>query len=279
MISPTGVVGSAAGVPYVAHRPQGDGEQAPLVVVLHLMDPPRSEVAMAAALPLAGVPAWRAYLSLPMFGARIPPECAEAFVRLGGEDALQKVLAPVIEQAAEELPGVIASLREQLPVAGGPVALVGGSAGAAAVLLALAEASIAVRAAVLVNAAVRATDVIAAGERIFSTPYRWTDAARRTADRLDFVTRAGDIASRIPQPGVLLVNGTDDDPVFGASADELYEALSARWWSPAQVERVRVQGLGHALAEEPGLDAAPQTPGAARVDRVVTDWLTRRLAG
>jgi len=62
MISTTGLVGVAAGVPYVAHRPAGALQRAPLVVVLHLMDPPRSEVAMAAALPLAGVPAWRAYL-------------------------------------------------------------------------------------------------------------------------------------------------------------------------------------------------------------------------
>ena len=69
MISATGLVGIAAGVPYVAHRPAADCQQAPLVVVLHLMDPPRTEAAMAAALPLAGVPAWRAYLGLPMFGA------------------------------------------------------------------------------------------------------------------------------------------------------------------------------------------------------------------
>jgi hypothetical protein len=44
------------------------------------------------------------------------------------------------------------------------------------------------------------------------------------------------------------------------------------------VERVRVPGLGHALAEEPGIDPAPQTPGAAQVDELVGAWLTRRLA-
>ncbi|HYR62679.1 MAG TPA: hypothetical protein VET24_08645 [Actinomycetota bacterium] len=78
---------------------------------------------------------------------------------------------------------------------------------------------------------------------------------------------------------MLIVNGEDDHPAFVASADDLYEALSARWWSPAQVERVRVAGLGHALAEAPGIDAAPQSPGAARLDEVITGWLTRRLAG
>jgi pimeloyl-ACP methyl ester carboxylesterase len=249
------------------------------VVVLHLMDPPRSEAAMAAALPLAGLAAWRAYLGLPMFGTRMPPGGPEEFMRLGYEDALLKLLGPVVEHAAQELPGAIAALRQQLPGAQGPVALVGGSAGAAAVLLALAEGPVSVRGAVLVNAAVRAADVIAAGERVFGTAYHWSDASRRMAGRLDFVRRAGDIASRIPQPGVLIVNGEDDDPAFPTSADDLYEALSARWWSPEQVERVRIPGLGHALAEEPGIDPAPQTPGAARVDEVVGAWLTRRLAG
>jgi pimeloyl-ACP methyl ester carboxylesterase len=233
---------------------------------------------MAAALPLAGVPAWRAYLGLPMFGARMPAGDPEAFMRLGYEDALLKLLGPVVEQAAQELPGAIAALRQQLPGAVGPVGLVGGSAGAAAMLLALAEGPVSVRAVALVNAAVRAADVIAAGERVFETTYRWSDAARRLADRLDFVRRARDIASRIPQPGVLLVNGEDDDPAFPASADDLYEALSARWWSPEQVERCRIPGLGHGLAEEPGLEPAPQTAGAAQVDEVVGAWLTRRLA-
>ena len=278
MISATGLVGIAAGVPYVAHRPPPDCQQAPLVVVLHLMDPPRSETAMAAALPLAGVPAWRAYLGLPMFGARTPPGGQEEFMRLGCEDALLKLLGPVVEQAAQELPGAIAALRQQLPGAVGPLALVGGSAGAAALLLALAEGPVSVRAAALVNAAVRAADVVAAGERVFQTRYRWSDASRRLADRLDFVNRAGDIASRIPQPGVFLVNGEADDPAFPASADDLYDALSARWWSPDQVEKVRIPGLGHALAEEPGIEPARQTPGAARVDEVVGAWLTRRLA-
>ena len=279
MISTTGLVGVAAGVPYVAHRPAGAPQAAPLVVVLHLMDPPRSEAAMAAALPLAGVPAWRAYLGLPMCGARTQPGGQEQVMRMEYEDALLKLHGPVVEQAAQELPGAIAALRQQLPGALGPLALVGGSAGAAALLLAMAEGPVSPRAAVLVNAAVRATDMIAAGERVFQTTYRWSDASQRLADRLDFVNRAGDIASRIPQPRVLIVNGEDDHPAFPSSADDLYDALSARWWSPDQVERVRIPGVRHALAEEPGIDPAPQTPDAARVDVVVGAWLTRRLAG
>lgn len=48
------ITGVAAGVPYVALPPAGDRDGAPLVVAWHLVDPPRSEAAMAAAVPLAG---------------------------------------------------------------------------------------------------------------------------------------------------------------------------------------------------------------------------------
>lgn len=60
----------ADGVPYVALPPEGEG--APLVVAWHLHDPPRSERAMAAVLPLKGLPAWRVYLGLPLSGSRLP---------------------------------------------------------------------------------------------------------------------------------------------------------------------------------------------------------------
>jgi hypothetical protein len=50
----------AAGVPYVALSPAGR-EAAPLIIAWHLNDPPRSAAAMASALPLAGVAAWRVY--------------------------------------------------------------------------------------------------------------------------------------------------------------------------------------------------------------------------
>jgi hypothetical protein len=35
---------------------------------------------------------------------------------------------------------------------------------------------------------------------------------------------------------------------------------------------VEIPGMGHAFAEEPGLEAAPQTSEAARVDDVVVKW-------
>ena len=64
--------GTVAGVPYVVLPPETDRPDAPTVVAWHLNDPPRTERAMAAALPLAGLDAWRVYLGLPLSGARTP---------------------------------------------------------------------------------------------------------------------------------------------------------------------------------------------------------------
>jgi hypothetical protein len=35
--------------------------------------------------------------------------------------------------------------------------------------------------------------------------------------------------------------------------------------------------MGHAIAAEPGIEPAPQTPKAKLVDAAVTDWLNRYL--
>ena len=61
----------AGGVPYLAVPPR-DPDRAPVVLAWHMMDPPRTEAAFGAALPLEGLNAWRIYLGLPM-GARPQP--------------------------------------------------------------------------------------------------------------------------------------------------------------------------------------------------------------
>jgi hypothetical protein len=72
------VAGVAAGVTFIAVPPAaGPSASTPTVVVWHLMDPPRTEAAFAAALPLAGLEAWRTYLGLPLSGSRMPPGGAE----------------------------------------------------------------------------------------------------------------------------------------------------------------------------------------------------------
>jgi hypothetical protein len=51
-------------------------------------------------------------------------------------------------------------------------------------------------------------------------------------------------------------------------------ALSARG---VDAELVEVPGMEHALAEEPGLEPAPQTPQAATVDATLVEWFGRQL--
>jgi hypothetical protein len=133
------ITGVGGGVPYVALPPETAPEGAPLVVAWHLHDPPRSETAMAAALPLDGLPAWRVYLGLPLSGSRLPEGGLEAFFQLGYQDAVLKVFDPTCRQAVEELPSALAALRQALPVADGPLGLVGGSIGALVAQSVLAE--------------------------------------------------------------------------------------------------------------------------------------------
>ena len=247
------------------------------MVVLHLMDPPRSEAAMAAALPLAGVDAWRVYLGLPMFGTRAPAGGFDEIMRLATEDALLNMLAPVIEQAAAELPAAIDDLRRQLDIGGSPVCLVGGSAGGAAVLLALATTSIPVVAAAAINAAVQAEAVIEAGEGHFGVKYTWNEKNRAKARELDFVGRAGEITARSPQVPLLVVIGDDDDPAFVRAEEALYAALKPAYANPDDVSLFKVPGLAHGLAEEPGVAPAPQLPTVAPVDAEVSRWLNRYL--
>lgn len=270
------VTGEAAGVPFIAVPPATPRPDAPVVLAWHLMDPPRSEAAFAAALPLSGLDAWRIYLGLPLTGARLPAGGMEEFLRLGYEDAVVNLHGPVTAQAVAEAPAVLAEVRERFDLGAGPVAVVGGSAGAAAAASVVADGAVPAAAAVLVSPLLRLRPVVSAMSRRFGVDYRWSPAAEAIADRLDFVARAGDLGR--DEPAVLLVVGADDDEEgFLSPAAEVRAALAARYADPSRVALVTVPGMAHALAEEPGLEPAPQTTAAAEVDRHAVSWLRRHL--
>jgi hypothetical protein len=262
--------------PPVALPPEGAPDDAPLVVAWHLHDPPRSETAMAAALPLRGLPAWRVYLGLPLSGSRLPEGGLEAFFQLGYEDAVLKVFDPTCRQAVEEFPSALATLREALPVGDWPLGLVGGSVGALVALRVLAETDLPVGAVALVSPAIRLAAVVAVNERRFGVTYPWTDQSGAAAERLDFVARAEELVKR--DAAVLLVVGAlDDQEGIQAPAEQLWQVLSRH--APDRTALTSIPGMAHALAEEPGLDPAPQAPQAARVDTVVAGWFHRHLTG
>jgi dienelactone hydrolase len=272
--------GVAAGVPYVARPPVGSrGRQsrAPLVVAWHLNDPPRSARAMAAALPLAGVAAWRVYLDLPMHGRRQLPGGLEEFMQLSYQDAVLKAFEPQVSQAVDEFPAVLSALRAQLPVGAGPIGVVGASIGALPAELVMADGAAPVTAAALVSPVIQLAEVVAANERRFGVSYPWSDASRAIAARFDLVARAADIAGHDPQPALLLVTGSEDDPAFPRQTRRLRAELRRRYYASERVAEMSIPGMGHAFAVEPGIDPAPQTAEAELIDTAITDWFVRYL--
>lgn len=279
---PTVVSGVAAGVPFLAVPPAGPArEDPPVVVAWHLLDPPRTEAALAAALPLAGLPAWRVYLGLPLSGSRLPAGGEEEIMRLGYEDAVRNLHGPIPTRAAAEFPAALAELRDRLDLGHGPLAVLGGSSGAAAAQLVILDsgraAGPAVTAAVLISPVIQLRPLVEGVSRQYGVSYPWRPESLEIARRLDFVARA-DETTKNGQPAVRIVVGADDDrDGVLEPARLLRAALAERYDDPARVDLAVVPDMVHALAEEPGIEPAPQTTYAAAVDRLAVDWLGRHL--
>jgi pimeloyl-ACP methyl ester carboxylesterase len=258
--------GVAAGVPYVLRAPADRRADAPVVVGWHLMDAPRSEAAFAAALPLDGLDAWRVYFGLPEMGARLPAGGMDELLRRGYEDAVMSMHGPVNARAADEFDAALGALRERHG-ATGPLALFGGSAGAG-VALEVATRRTDVGALVAISPLVRLRPVVATLGKLFGVDYQWSPPSDEVAARMDYVARADELGTT---PVRLVVGSQDDATAFLEPARDLAVATQG----PADV--VVVEGMGHALAEEPGLEPAPQTPHAAEVDAHAVAWFRQHL--
>ncbi|WP_344829288.1 alpha/beta hydrolase family protein [Actinocorallia longicatena] len=251
--------GSVRGVPFVALPPTAVDAPAceGLVVSWHAFDAPRTEAALAAAVPMTGVPVWRVYL-----GLRLPD--------IGGQDYLD-LLGAKVESAVAELPAVVAELRELLGCGDGAIGLAGHGEGGTAALLAVAEQAVPVSALALVSPIADPARTVAARERRFG-PYPWTEASRTVAERLDLVSRAGDIARCDPR--TLLVAGATDLLVPAAEVLALRDALTGAGVTITEASTFR---MGHALAAEPGMEPRPPIAAAVSVDAALTDWFRRHL--
>lgn len=270
------ITGTAAGVPFTALPPSGTGDdRAPLIVTWHMLDAPRTDAAFAAALPMAGVPAWRVHLGMPLCGPRMVEGRLDRHVELAREDILLAYLGPMVRQAVEEFPAALDELRRQLPVDDQPIGILGASLGGAVALQVLTAPPTPIAAAALVNPAVRvgsAVELLAAG---LDQPYGWTAESRGAADSLDFVARAEELSGESP---MLLVSGEHDHPALRGDAFSLVSALRGRYARPEEIELTTVPDLAHSLADEPGLEPGPQSPAAMAVDGVLTEWFVRRFA-
>ncbi|WP_086851486.1 alpha/beta hydrolase family protein [Amycolatopsis kentuckyensis] len=252
------IEGVAAGVPFLAVPPPAPDVPAALVAGWHLMDVPASERAMADAVPMAGLQAWRVYFGLPLSGARLPEGGPEEVFRRASEDAVLNVFEPVTEQAAGEFPAALAELRDRLPGATGPLGVFGGSAGAIVALEVLARGDADVAAAAVASPVVQLAPMITANERRFGVTYAWTERSRAVAARYDYVDRAAELTAPLLQ-----VVGADDDVAVREPAEALHAKLGA--------ELVTVDGMAH--------EFPPGTPAAARVDAAFSEWFARRLRG
>lgn len=250
-------------MPFTA-LPPADGGPAPLILTWHMLDAPRSDAAFAAALPMADVPAWRVHLGMPMCGARMVDGSMDAGLELMREDVLMSFLWAFVRQATEEFPAALASIREQLPVGDGPIGVLGGSLGGAVALRVLAETDVPVFAGAVVNAAIRMRSVV----DLFPGEYRYDAESERAVEGLDFLAKADVIAGRAP---LLVVSGELDHP--GLRADALRLAVT----SGERAELVSIPGLAHPLADEPGIEPAPQLPGARAVDAALSTWFRSHL--
>ncbi len=257
-------------MPFVVTPPVG-GERpdAPVVVAYHLLDAPRTEIAFAAALPLDGLDAWRLYFGLPMSGSRAPKQ--DLWQLLVG-DAVLNVHQHVAFGALDEFPRVYAEVRTRLGINDDvPVGVLGGSMGGAAAQLIMAETDLPVRTAVLVNPVVRLRDAINAIAATHGMQYTWSPQSERVAERIDFVARAADLDGI----AIRYITGADDlrDGII-APVEQVVAELRARGNT---VDHQVVRDMAHALAEEPGTEAAPQTAHAREVDRMAVEWFSRHL--
>lgn len=265
--------GTAAGVPYLILPPASGRLDAPIVVGWHLFDPPRTESAFAAAMPLDGLEAWRVYLGLPLCGARKPAGGDEEVMRLGMEDAVRNLYGPVQDQAVAEFESALAAVKAEHGLTGERLGLFGGSAGAAAALGVLAETSLPVSAAVVVSPLTQLRPLVAANGRLYGIVYPWDAGSEAVADKIDFVARAAELA-RAGAPLRLLVGELDDAEAIHAPAAAVAEALVG---AGVEAEVTVVPNMPHMLVDPPGDEPAPQTEYAAAADRLAVEWFAARL--
>ncbi|SES45801.1 alpha/beta hydrolase family protein [Actinokineospora terrae] len=255
------ITGTAGDVPFTA-LPPAHGGPAPLIVTWHMMDPPRSDAAFAAALPMTDVPAWRVHLGMPLCGARMVNGTTDAIVDLARQDPLMSFLHPFVEQAVDEFPAALTALRAQLTTDDGPIGILGASLGAAVALRVLTGTDTPVRAAAIVNGAIRMRSVV----DLFPG-YSYDTHSAAAADSLDFTTNTDTITAPL-----LIITGALDHPAFQADAHHLATTLGDR------AELHTIPDLAHPLADEPGIDPAPQLPQAHEVDTHLTTWFRHHLA-
>jgi pimeloyl-ACP methyl ester carboxylesterase len=145
----------------------------------------------------------------------------------------------------------------------------GGSMGGMVAQLALAEGGADVRAAVLINPVVSLRRTITGLAALNGAD--WNPPADAFLERADFMVRAGELTGT----AVRYITGSDD--MADAIVTPVEEVVAELRRRGGTVDHRVVAGMAHALAEEPGIDPAPQTAHARETDRLAVEWFTKHL--
>ncbi len=233
------------------------------------MDAPRTEQAFAAALPLAGLDAWRLYPGLPMCGVRSPALRGDHAARSGGAGP-QPARGRQRRRPSPSCPPSSTRCGRSTASATGPSASSAGRRGRGSPGRPSSRGSSRLRAAVLDQPAPAAAagrggarDVLRDGLPL--------DARVRGGGRPDGPRRPCGGFAGLP---VRLVVGAARRRRRVPSPGEDGSATCSRARGTAADLHV-IEGMGHALAEEPGVEPAPQTPHAAQVDQLAVAWLAQ----
>lgn len=258
-------------VPFVALPPEGTARG--IILLWHGADPPRTEEALAAAVPMKTVPAWRIYLGMPGHGRRSPVGGVEEIMRLAAEDALTLLFRPRIEGALTELPGAVNDIRNQLDLdAALPLGIFGFSQGGAAALLALSRRILPFKAAVTFGAVVDFVPFMNAMAELFGMTYEWTDEHRALAAQLSAAGRARALTES--SAAILFAVGAEDP----TPTREPAERLVAEIRNESRIAELKIlPSVAHAFVDEPGEAPAPQGPQARAVDELTSAWFNQYL--
>jgi predicted esterase len=244
----------------------------PPIVLWHGFGAPASESELMKALPLDEVAAVKIYLGLPLFGARAPTGSDQTLAQRQASDYASLIFEPVVMGAAKELPSVLAALRNRKCLgANQEIGLFGFSAGGAAVLFALAERDVPIKAAISLNAPTGLNEAIEAVEHATNHSYAWTPATRQRAQRTDSIGRAGEIAAGNPPPALLIFHGAADEVVSPKATLSLRDALLPIYAKSGNSEQLRVviaPDVSHDWTEPKALQ---------QVRAVVANWFNQHL--
>lgn len=268
-----------AGVPLLLKPPEVLTPSAPLIILWHGFGTPGSEQSLAETLPLSEVNAWKAYLTLPLCGVRLPPGGMDELNQLVQQDYLLKLFLPIVQGASQELPNVVTELgkRFEISVDRG-IGLFGFSIGGFTVLRSLLEKRVAVQAVVMAGVSKDVLKAVEMIEKTFNFQYLWTEASQTASQLLDFQSQAREIAQNTP--ALLFIHGREDEIFPPEEVEQLYQSLQPYYEKSENFERLALKvfsNLKHQI-EPPSPQLSPElNADYTELQKITADWFIRYL--